>query len=398
MYKPVKYCIYLLLSAVLLISCKESSEKNEGVMTIEPSSKPAKASELFNDLRFVALESSTAGLIGLKIQRVELFQDRIYILNRMHSHANILCFDSKGNFLFKIDHIGQGPGEYTYLGDFFIDKENGLVVLVSERGHYPLFDLNGKFVSEKRTRDTYYSRQIIPINDTVCLAYNDASLPPVGYNLLYLDSRTFNILSKSDRFKEPFYDTGFHPLSVYEGNILFYTQSDSIYSVNNSKAAYYVDLGEEHEKSKRELSRKYGQKEKPHEEYIEDYTSLFKENKIKTVTSIQENDHWIVINLMTNTSKEPGQISASSKFILYDKKENVAYDSENIIFDILNIQTIENIEVVASTKDELYCVVYQTFSEDELNGIQASKISPSEKDKMMHQDVENNPVIMILKK
>ena len=86
---------------------------------------------------FIPLETTDRGLTGLHVTRIECFEDRIYLLNKMSSHSSILCFNKEdGRFLFVIDRIGQGPEEYSYLNDFLIDIDKRNIVLLSENGRY----------------------------------------------------------------------------------------------------------------------------------------------------------------------------------------------------------------------------------------------------------------------
>lgn len=177
--------IVLILFFAIVVSCKktETSDINIRRIDIEEATK-SNISTLFDDIDFIPLETTDQGLTGLEIIRMECIDDRMYLLNKMSSHSNILCFNNEaGKFLFVINRIGQGPNEYTYLGDFLIDHDMRDIVLLSENRRYLYFDLDGNFLFDKKTDDTYFSRQLLYINDSTYLAYHDSSLPPEGYNI-----------------------------------------------------------------------------------------------------------------------------------------------------------------------------------------------------------------------
>jgi hypothetical protein len=137
-----KYLVFFVIIA-LTLSCKKASVSEVETIDFESSNR-ASISSLFQDIHIIPLETASDGLIGLDIQRMEIFDNKIFILNNLSSHNNILCFDKNtGSFLFKIDRMGQGPGEYIYLGDILIDKYKKQLVLASEAGRYLFFDLNG---------------------------------------------------------------------------------------------------------------------------------------------------------------------------------------------------------------------------------------------------------------
>jgi hypothetical protein len=79
---------------------------------------------------------SDSSLIGLYINRIEFYKNKIFILNQMNSHSNILCFDISCTFLFSIDRLGSGTDEYTYLGDFFIDRLQDRLILCNEPQYF----------------------------------------------------------------------------------------------------------------------------------------------------------------------------------------------------------------------------------------------------------------------
>ena len=72
--------------------------------------------------------------------------------------------------------------------------------------------MDGRYLFEKKTSNTYFPRQIEYLNDSTYLAYHDSSLLPEGYNLLYLDSKTLSIRSKSNSIQDYLQNTGCRPL------------------------------------------------------------------------------------------------------------------------------------------------------------------------------------------
>jgi hypothetical protein len=104
-------------------SCSNKIESNSDVEIIYAKSDiKESASNIFEQIKVIPLETTDSSLIGRAIDGIEVWDDKLFIQNYLGSHTNILCFDLSGKYLFNIDRMGQEPEEYTYLGDFFIDE------------------------------------------------------------------------------------------------------------------------------------------------------------------------------------------------------------------------------------------------------------------------------------
>jgi hypothetical protein len=131
----------------LLFACEKKQNESTDIEYIDINS-PEKINftDLFKEYHLIFPETNDSSLFGLEIQRIERFKDKIYLLNQKQSGKNILCFDINGRFLFAIDRMGYGPGEYTYLENFFIDTKYNKIILVCENTTWFYFDLDGNFL------------------------------------------------------------------------------------------------------------------------------------------------------------------------------------------------------------------------------------------------------------
>jgi hypothetical protein len=156
----------IILLLFIVTNCKYRNNIEGDIPVIHAhSNNKAKISQLFSNVEIIPLETNPSGLMGLMILRIETFQNRIYFLNQLSSHINILCFDNEGNYLFTIDRMSNGAEEYTYLGDFFINQKNEqLVLCIGNRTHH-YFDLDGQFLSKQQNKDTYFSLQMCSYNE-----------------------------------------------------------------------------------------------------------------------------------------------------------------------------------------------------------------------------------------
>ncbi len=349
-----------------------------------------KLSELFKVLNVVQLETNDSSLIGLQVEKMECYKNKIFILNRLHSHRNILCFDMDGKFLFKIDQMGQGPREYTYLGYFFIDKFKENIVVQTESNRFLFYDLNGKYINEVIGKDEYFARQISQLNDSVLMAYNDSELQPYGYSLLELDSKTYNIRKKSKKIKETINNMGFPPISIFRSQILYYCTNDTIYDISridDERSAYYVDFGKKQYQYKKSLSSASS------DEIPQSVLAEFNNGNLVFVSSLFENLSWIAISLLRpNTTFTP-----MSSFVLYNKNDNKTYTSEYIDFDILNLSKISDVKILNIDDDKLFLEINRKFSDEEISKIEGSKyLKDKEKNIITGRQFDDNPLFLIL--
>lgn len=77
---------------------------------------------LFKDVNFIRLETNEQCLIA-SYDKIILHGDTIFILTRSNVQKAIFAFNFNGDFLFKIDSRGRGPGEYQNISDFYINNE-----------------------------------------------------------------------------------------------------------------------------------------------------------------------------------------------------------------------------------------------------------------------------------
>jgi hypothetical protein len=371
-----------------------------GVEIIDVRSKDKKkASELFEQIKIVSLETADSSLIGRSIDRIEIWDNKMFLANRLGSHVNILCFDLFGKFLFCIDRIGQGVGEYTFLDDFFIDKSLNHVVFISEPNNRTLhFDMQGNFLYDIRPDNisdyNYFPRQTIYLNDSTYLAFYekefDISHSDVG--ILHFDSKTMNIRSTSSDINEYIYYVS-RPLSIFNDKILCITFNDSIFDISNIDdviVKYFAYNGDKQIRIKREFRKKRDkmtwdeQINFMHEYYLEGYEVV--------VETIHENDKYIALSCWKQIPQTDNHILY---FLLYDKINKKAYNSDNIAFDEFILQ---NCSIAGVDNESLYCVLNTEITNEDKDNIRKSKIFSDENKKILleHKN-EDNPLLFVLK-
>ncbi len=164
--KAYQFQIIMWISGIVLFSC--SSDDYPSSIDLSKN-QTVSVFDVFSDVKAIQLETSEYFLIN-QIRRIVYYDDRYYILDERSQQ--IFCFDKYGQFVFKIDSQGKGPGEYHLITDIAIDQNNNqLIVLdpVVQRVHF--FDLEGGFLSSRNIKDdkVLALNRVYPMGDTLLL-------------------------------------------------------------------------------------------------------------------------------------------------------------------------------------------------------------------------------------
>ena len=224
----------LIICACSLFGCKKSSRrehqigKEEHVISVFSKEEDwmLDLSLYLDTVKYVKLEFTDKSIIG-QIDKVVIYEERIYILDTQTS--SLFVFDMEGRYLHKIARIGQGPGEYTALHFFDIDRENRHIVLTDLQTSWIMrYDLNGNFLFRQKIPVWCFGASVLPNKGIVLYAdfRDNSDKLDQEYNLIYLDS-AMNI--KQAYF--PYWSKDFDPKikpPVAPGG-LFYAFKDNLY-------------------------------------------------------------------------------------------------------------------------------------------------------------------------
>lgn len=229
-------------------------ESKEGSMRIDLSlfrELAKEAGTIVEKVDFFQLETNSESLIG-KINKVLTTNEELLILDTQTT-ARVYIFDHTGKFIRNIAKEGNGPGEYSFLGDMDIDCQNNLHLLDLRKAKILQYRLDGTFIGENKfgflTRNfgvlqehAYLFDQGTRRNEIVDLDYKLITWVPNSQKL-----------KKFIRFSE-IYDSYFYPLpslrSLYRsGDQLYYSRpyQYTVYqpiSENEVVEKYFIDFGE----------------------------------------------------------------------------------------------------------------------------------------------------------
>ena len=397
--------VYLfIILGTLFVSCNGKSNERRNNELIEVidlvSSSQKKISELFSSFEIIQLETDTSSLVGLSLGRMEIYKDKIFLLNQLSSRRNILCFNSNGNFLFAIDRFGEGSEEYTYLQDFFIDKnQDELVLICSPYGAVMYLDMEGNFVKTKARPDKSYISHMYPLNDSTYMGYSDMVSQPIGFNLMQFDANSFEIKQMSDMVKEEIPNMGHLRLAYYNNSIYFYDfLGDTIYDVtdlNLIKTLYYINSGKDTQDAKKQIKAISSKK---NEIYIMESLKIYYDMGMISIHSYFINNNWVAINIDEPRERYKMKEDIFESIVFYNKKKQESYSSKNIIFDVFNLnEALPEIQIIGNSDDFLYILINIEFTEKQKEQIKQSKLTEKEKAILINHTEEDNPIIMKIK-
>jgi len=244
-----KYYIFILI-ALCLFSCGGKSHQSKKLETISINGNIRQAlsfSSFVDTIEFIPLETNEENLIG-DVERIIYRNGKYYIRTTQGIlNGKLSVFDKTGKYLWGLNKIGNGPGEYPELKEFAI-TENGNITATSYRKIIN-YDSTGVFLSESKT--DFLGFELIYMGNNNYFFLDDQAIHH-GYRLLYvmnnqgiIKKRLFG-MSKLEANKSSLI-IDWRKLSLYKSILYFmYPYGDTIYSIDNKyniKRLYSIDFG-----------------------------------------------------------------------------------------------------------------------------------------------------------
>lgn len=193
---------YVVLFTVFLYSCTQTSNTPDGVVVLTDNiSEEVTLNDLFHEIECIALETSEYSIFG-KINKLIVYDKRYYILD--HQTKKIFVFQTDGTFIKTIGKIGDGPGEYTHIEDFVIDKENKKLVILGYPSIVYVYDLDGNYILQKKIMSSPVWKICSYENGFIC-SNNHQSFTQKEEPLIYLFDKEFNLTNKMKEAKANIY-------------------------------------------------------------------------------------------------------------------------------------------------------------------------------------------------
>jgi hypothetical protein len=190
------FCITVL--AFLLLSCSQTKQGDLLEIPIDiDQNNPLPLSEIAEEITAIELELTDESLLNPDyIKRIIISEKEVFIatLNK------ILVFSKTGKFIRTIESQGQGPGEYTNINNFALDKKSKRLFIAAANRKIISYDLNGNFLKEKSFPDVFVedincvSEELLLLvestNSDSNRAYSHASLYQLNDDFQWVDSCT----------------------------------------------------------------------------------------------------------------------------------------------------------------------------------------------------------------
>ena len=242
------FCIFII---TFLFACS-NEKKHEGVASmqrIDLSSitfdKALKLSSFTESVEAIPLETLPESLIG-EINKIYYRNGRYYMLvtNGM-TNARTLVFSDTGKFLFKLDRIGQGEGEYVDMKTFALMPNADIKVFAW--GKTVTYDSIGNYLYESPMSHYAIDALTYPDGSYMVKDINGGKNYKALYTFTQKDKEIASLINLSP-IEQKITTTflSYITFSSYAGKHYFaHPHCDTIYSVDAHSAtpAYYLDFG-----------------------------------------------------------------------------------------------------------------------------------------------------------
>jgi hypothetical protein len=149
----MKRIIIIAFLASYLISCHTRSINNEvkseynGRYFVDMDSESTPSLNFFfSEIEVIRLQQSVGSYLNYPFIKYKIFDSTLYFLDlRRHE---ILLFNLEGIFIKKINHLGNGPGEYNMICDFGINRFSQNLELLTPQGKLLIYDKTGEHFLE----------------------------------------------------------------------------------------------------------------------------------------------------------------------------------------------------------------------------------------------------------
>ena len=154
--------IFFIISLSLFVSCSQKSEQAkvemiDGVQLVHNPAMPLypERKVKFEEELAIGGEDENGEIVLYQPIRLAVDDDgNIYVADM--SDSKIKVFDAQGNFIRSIGEKGQGPGEFSSIGEIKILPNGNLIALDYRNRRTSIFDKNGKFLSSYTWKNHQY--------------------------------------------------------------------------------------------------------------------------------------------------------------------------------------------------------------------------------------------------
>ena len=239
--------LVLLLSFLMIISsCKQHTDDPLTTIHVDLDKEDSRIwGNIFTDVEIIPLELTSESIL-VNIEKV-LFQDGNYLIFDK-DQSFVYKFNDEGEFLSKLDKVGNGPGEYQSIYDVIINPYNDNIELMSAIGSIYIYDKNFNWIETIDLPDIRSVHKFQVFSEDIIALYSyDFDID--GNLLLY--SRTKKeyvrkISPKSTVFERKNFVMLSNPLVKSPDGLMYCAPfSNEVYNIglDGTKLAYTWDFG-----------------------------------------------------------------------------------------------------------------------------------------------------------
>lgn len=315
---------YLILAVIAITSgCAKENRRSTTIdvsemITIDVNDKnKINLRELIEDIEFIPLRTPHDIILG-EVQSLFLTDDKIIVVDSRHTNS-ILFFNRNGEFISRINDLGQGPKEYVNICHATLSYDKAEILVYDDKKSRLLsYDIAGNFKEDKPIDFQMSKMEFIDNGEIVCTTYGNKRLPSDCANdLLMQTDRSFKVKSSmlpnkynSDQFSFVYLDMQKFGDDVY----IHPVASDTIYVVKKDhlSAKYRLDL------------KGINGFANPDADIRNEQFIKITEQRASFLGSFVDNDDWLIFNIAAPNNE--GQ-SILNNYI-YDKFANKTYKIE----------------------------------------------------------------------
>lgn len=334
---------YTWVFAFILISC---SEKNNGKDISVPSitislheNPPVTFEDVITSMEVLRLSEPEDKPIGV-IKKIIIDKDKVFVLDSDKAKA-LFIFDSKGQFIYAIDAVGQAEGEFLAPDDFTWDKQKREIVILDKNKQQLLFyNESGKY-QRKILLGSYVNGFTAFEKDKFILDKGNSNGDGSGKLLNVIEKENGSLVNSMLARSKHKENLTFSPLNS------FYSYGDTVHYIPSmSNEVYSIQEGEAILKFKIDFGKLWAT-----DQYLERISDQHPINIMKKINS----DGYILFpNVLENKTSIYIDFTYKSNkyYAYYDKRKG------NIVHFKINENLFDNFTPVGQTDNSFISTKY----------------------------------------
>ena len=280
---------------IILFLIFQNPEKPITRIVIDPDKDPETKfllSELSSEIKYLKLETKPECMLDF-IRKVLVDNDLVFILSHTNPAGHLFIFSNTGKFIRQVGNQGRGPGEYSSVSDFTLDRDSKKIYFIDSMGKLFVFDYSGKClktekIGSKPTDITYFNKHLYLLqcwptyflNNGFAISIKDLEQKTPDLKLINRKYIKFNKQIQDVMYVHNFWFSGNNQNSIS----LIESKFDTLYHISTDgkiEAKYIFDLKN---KTPRDLF------------FVQEYDDAL--TKYSSYSLINETDNYIILRVL----------------------------------------------------------------------------------------------------